>query len=196
MQTMILNAKLNNNWLLVSILTFGVFSILSTELGAMGLMPILQTHFNVSVASASWAVSIFALMITICAPVVLIQASIFGFYGYLSDFLHKITALNFTQISLILAAYGATNILGNLFAGKALSANANKALMLSTIFLALLYILIFTEAQNALFLSIIILILGILAGLMNNGVHFMITQPFPKQAEFTNGIFLSVANIG
>lgn len=128
--------------------------------------------------------------------VVLIQASIFGFYGYLSDFLHKITALNFTQISLILAAYGATNILGNLFAGKALSANANKALMLSTIFLALLYILIFTEAQNALFLSIIILILGILAGLMNNGVHFMITQPFPKQAEFTNGIFLSVANIG
>ncbi|WP_273404692.1 hypothetical protein [Campylobacter avium] len=70
MQTMILNAKVKNNWLLVSILTFGVFSILSTELGAMGLMPILQTHFNVSVASASWAVSIFALMITICAPVV------------------------------------------------------------------------------------------------------------------------------
>lgn len=31
---------------------------------------------------------------------------------------------------------------------------------------------------------------------MNNGVHFLITQPFPKQAEFTNGIFLSVVNIG
>ena len=55
---------------------------------------------------------------------------------------------------------------------------------------------IFVEAQNALLLSVLIFILGILAGLMNNAVHFIITHPFPKQAEFANGIFLSVANIG
>ncbi len=62
--------------------------------------------------------------------------------------------------------------------------------------MSLLYVAIFVEAQNALVLAGIILVLGILAGIMNNAVHFMITDPFPKQAEFTNGIFLSVANIG
>lgn len=128
--------------------------------------------------------------------VMLIQAAIFGFYGYLSDFLHKITELDFTYISIILAVYGVANIIGNIFAGKALSTNANKSLLLSIIALSLLYVAIFVESQNVLVLSLFILILGVLAGLMNNGVHFLITHPFPKQAEFANGIFLSVANIG
>ena len=338
----------SNHGLLIGILTFGVFAILSTELGAMGLIPILQTYFSISAADAGWAVSIFALMITLCAPIVpllcagfnqknlmlfclavfsiasflaifvtsfwqllvlrgimgifhpiytalalaiaaksalnpkdapkevakvfagvsagmvlgvpmgsflggnfsyqvsqaffclltslcfiltfffvkntgkgekphlqeqvsilkspllwlsivaviIIQAAIFGFYGYLSDFLHKVTELNFTYISIILAIYGGTNIIGNILAGKALSENSNKSLLLSITVLSLLYVAIFVEAQNALLLSVLIFILGILAGLMNNGVHFIITHPFPKQAEFANGIFLSVANIG
>ena len=65
--------------------------------------------------------------------VVLIQAAIFGFYGYLSDFLHKITQLNFTYISIILATYGGASIIGNILAGKALSTNPNKSLALSMI---------------------------------------------------------------
>lgn len=31
---------------------------------------------------------------------------------------------------------------------------------------------------------------------MNNGTHFMISYPFPKAANFSNGLFISVANIG
>lgn len=60
----------SNHGLLIGILSFGVFAILSTELGAMGLIPILQTYFSISAADAGWAVSIFALMITLCAPIV------------------------------------------------------------------------------------------------------------------------------
>lgn len=31
---------------------------------------------------------------------------------------------------------------------------------------------------------------------MNNGTHFMINHPFPKAPDFSNGLFISVANIG
>ncbi len=62
--------KTHSHTTLIFILSFGVFSILSTELGAMGLIPIFQTYFNVSASEAGWAVSIFALMITLCAPIV------------------------------------------------------------------------------------------------------------------------------
>ena len=65
-----MNTESNSKAILIFILTFGIFSILSTELGAMGLIPILQIHFGISAADAGWAVSIFALMITLCAPIV------------------------------------------------------------------------------------------------------------------------------
>ncbi len=130
------------------------------------------------------------------AFVIIIQAAIFGFYGYLSEFLHKVTQLNFTYISIVLAIYGGTNIIGNIIAGKTLSKNANKSLIFNILAMSFLYVAIFIEAQNALLLSMTIFVLGILAGILNNGVHFIITHPFPKQAEFTNGIFMSEANIG
>ena len=38
-------------------LMFGVFSILTTELGAMGVIPIIAEEFNVSVADAGWVVT-------------------------------------------------------------------------------------------------------------------------------------------
>lgn len=44
MQTITLNTKSirSNHGLLIGILTFGVFAILSTELGAMGIIPIFK----------------------------------------------------------------------------------------------------------------------------------------------------------
>lgn len=164
-----------------------VFTIFFVPNTGKGEKPHLKEQLSILKSPLLW-LSIFA--------VIIIQATIFGFYGYLSEFLYKVTQLIFTHISVILAIYGGTNIVGNILAGRALSTNANRSILLSAIFMSLLYVAIFVEAQNALVLAGIILVLGILAGIMNNAVHFMITDPFPKQAEFTNGIFLSVANIG
>lgn len=50
-------------------LMFGVFSILTTELGAMGVIPIIAEEFNVSVADAGWVVSLFALIVAFTAPI-------------------------------------------------------------------------------------------------------------------------------
>jgi MFS transporter, DHA1 family, inner membrane transport protein len=59
-------AKRNN--LLILILTIGVFGILNTEMGVIGLMPSIADQFNVSIATAGLTVSVFAIAIALSGP--------------------------------------------------------------------------------------------------------------------------------
>lgn len=55
--------------MLIVILTVGVFGILNTEMGVIGILPSLAEHFNVSVTQAGLLVSVFALGIAISGPI-------------------------------------------------------------------------------------------------------------------------------
>jgi MFS transporter, DHA1 family, inner membrane transport protein len=59
-------AKRNN--LLIFILTIGVFGIINTEMGVIGILPSLAEHFDVSVSKAGLLVSLFALVIAGSGP--------------------------------------------------------------------------------------------------------------------------------
>lgn len=54
--------------MLIFILTIGVFGILNTEMGVIGILPSLAEHFNVSVSKAGLLVSLFALVIAVSGP--------------------------------------------------------------------------------------------------------------------------------
>lgn len=54
--------------LLILILTIGVFGILNTEMGVIGIMPSIADHFHVSISKAGLLVSLFALTIAVSGP--------------------------------------------------------------------------------------------------------------------------------
>lgn len=56
------------NKLLIFILTVGVFGILNTEMGVIGLLPSIADRFNVSISKAGWLVSVFALVVAVSGP--------------------------------------------------------------------------------------------------------------------------------
>ncbi|MGG0248893.1 MFS transporter [Peribacillus frigoritolerans] len=56
--------KQNNN-LLILILTIGVFGILTTEMGVIGILPAIAEQFDISVSRAGLLVSLFALVVAI-----------------------------------------------------------------------------------------------------------------------------------
>ncbi|MBM7655939.1 MFS transporter [Neobacillus cucumis] len=56
------------NNLLIFILTIGVFGILNTEMGVIGLLPSIAEHFHVSISTAGLAVSFFAIAIAVSGP--------------------------------------------------------------------------------------------------------------------------------
>ncbi|MFT8556898.1 MAG: MFS transporter [Liquorilactobacillus hordei] len=58
----------NRNNLIVSILTIGVFGILNTEMGIVGIIPLIARVFNVSVPTAGFLVSGFALVVVFSGP--------------------------------------------------------------------------------------------------------------------------------
>ena len=55
--------------LLVFILTVGVFGIINTEMGVIGILPLIAETFHVSVPTAGWTVSAFALVAAISGPI-------------------------------------------------------------------------------------------------------------------------------
>ncbi|MDR7316385.1 MFS transporter [Brevibacillus nitrificans] len=60
--------RVKGNSLLIIILTLGVFGILNTEMGVIGILPIIADHFQVSITSAGLAISLFALAVAISGP--------------------------------------------------------------------------------------------------------------------------------
>lgn len=59
---------MKQKWL-VLILTIGVFGIINTEMGVVGILPLIAETFHVTVPQAGWTVSIFALVVAVSAPV-------------------------------------------------------------------------------------------------------------------------------
>src|SRR3954453_24080253 len=57
------------NNLLIFILTVGVFGILTTEMGVIGILPLLAHHFQISISKAGLLVSLFALAVAISGPI-------------------------------------------------------------------------------------------------------------------------------
>ena len=51
------------------ILTTGVFGIINTEMGVIGILPLIAETFHVTVPEAGWTVSVFALAVALSAPV-------------------------------------------------------------------------------------------------------------------------------
>lgn len=63
----LMNSKRSS--LLVLILTIGVFGIINTEMGVVGIIPQIAETFGVTVPQAGWTVSAFALVVAIAGPI-------------------------------------------------------------------------------------------------------------------------------
>ena len=53
---------------MILILTLGIFGILNTEMGIVGILPMIAEQYNVSIATAGWLVSGFALVVAAAGP--------------------------------------------------------------------------------------------------------------------------------
>ncbi|MBM7644175.1 putative MFS family arabinose efflux permease [Scopulibacillus daqui] len=56
------------NHLIIFILAIGVFGIINTEMGIIGILPSIAGHFDVSVSKAGLMVSLFALIVAVSGP--------------------------------------------------------------------------------------------------------------------------------
>ncbi len=128
--------------------------------------------------------------------VIFLNGAIFGFYSYISDFFGTITRIDAPAISLFLMFYGIANIVGNMIAGKILTINAGMSTFALPFALTAAYVGLFLTGIMTAATAICIVIIGALAGINSNVNQYLITEAGPEAPEFSNGLYLTSANLG
>lgn len=128
--------------------------------------------------------------------VILLNSAVFGVYSYLTEYLKTVTNMSSNTISLMLLIYGGANIIGNIAAGKLLTKNANKSVVIFPFALGAVYIKLFLFGQFTIPMAILTLIWGILAGIGGNINQYWIMSSAPESPDFANGLFLTAVNLG
>lgn len=128
--------------------------------------------------------------------VILLNSAIFGVYSYLTEYLKTVTNMSSNAISLMLLIYGGANIIGNIAAGKLLTKNANKSVVIFPFALGAVYIILFLFGKFTIPMAILTLIWGILAGIGGNINQYWIMSSAPESPDFANGLFLTAVNLG
>ena len=128
--------------------------------------------------------------------VILLNSAIFGVYSYLTEYLKSVTNMSSNTISLMLLIYGGANIIGNIVAGKLLTKNASKSVVIFPFALGAVYIILFLFGKFTIPMAIITLIWGILAGIGGNINQYWIMSSAPESPDFANGLFLTAVNLG
>lgn len=125
-----------------------------------------------------------------------INGAMFGFFSFMSEFLHKVSAFSFDAVSSVLLAYGIANIVGNMLAGRVFGhykkffTQAGPAVML------VLYVLLYLFSASSIATAALVVLLGICAGFINISGQYMISSAAREAPDFSNGLFLTAANFG
>ena len=125
-----------------------------------------------------------------------INGAMFGFYSFMSDFFGAVSGMDAAWVSVSLLLYGGANIVGNVASGHLLGGRANATLASMPLALIALYALLFAVGQLNLPTAVLVLVLGIVAGIANNANQFMVSRAAPEAADFSNGLYLTAANLG
>jgi MFS transporter, DHA1 family, inner membrane transport protein len=129
--------------------------------------------------------------------VILLNASVFGVYSYIADYLETVTKMSPNSISLTLFIFGGANIIGNIVAGKLLTQSPIKSIICFPLIMSAVYIILFFTGQFAVPMAMITFIWGILAGgIMANINQYLIASSAPEAPDFANGLFISACNVG
>ncbi|WP_152397807.1 MFS transporter [Paenibacillus cellulositrophicus] len=129
--------------------------------------------------------------------VILLNASVFGVYSYLTEYLKSVTNMSPNTISLTLFIFGGANMVGNIITGKLLTHNPIKSVVSFPVLLGAVYIILFFIGNFTVPTAIITIIWGVLAGgIMANINQYLIASSAPEAPDFANGLFISACNVG
>lgn len=128
--------------------------------------------------------------------VTMVNGAMFGFFSYMSDYLKTVTNVSYSLITTSLLLYGLANIIGNILAGRLLSTNALRCVTLTPIIMLVTYLALFVLGSSFAAMAVLLLILGILAGIASNSMQYIITDAAHEAPNFANALFLTSANLG
>jgi DHA1 family inner membrane transport protein len=127
----------------------------------------------------------------------IILAGMFATYGYLAEYLDKVSHMNGAQISVMLLVFGGAGIIGNWLTGVALSKNVTGTVRLTLLLLVVMHILAYQFGGYFVPMVIILSIWGFIhtGGFLAANLH--LTHDIREPAlDFVNSLLPSFFNAG
>lgn len=128
---------------------------------------------------------------------VLILAGMFATYGYLAEYLAKVTHMTGAEISILLLVFGCTGIAGNWLMGIALSKNVLLTARIFLIALIVIHLMAYQFGGNFIPMVIILSFWGFIhtGGFLATNVQLTHSQP-ESSLDFINSLMPSFFNAG
>lgn len=125
-----------------------------------------------------------------------INGAMFGFYSFMSDFFGVVSGMDAAWVSASLLLYGGANIVGNVISGHALGSRPVSTLLAMPLALIVLYAVLFAAGTVGSAATVLAFALGVVGGIANNANQFMVSRSAPEAPDFSNGLYLTAANLG
>lgn len=128
--------------------------------------------------------------------VILLNGAVFGVFNYLAEYLDKVTVSGAQWSFVLLFAYGIMNLFGSWLGGQLLSKQPLLSVCLFPLFLLLVYTMMYSGGDYLPWIAVIIILWGTLGGINGNINQYWLARAVPEAPDFSNGLFLTAANIG
>ena len=146
--------------------------------------------------------------------VMVLNGAMFGFYGFLADYLESGLGLAAAATSAMLLGYGAANIVGNVAAGRLLAKMPVRTSVVIPVVLLVAFAALFYAGGLQIAACVMLCLIGILAGIAGflplvfglhrvkhmtdsgNLGHMGVLTAAPEAPDFANGLYLTAANLG
>jgi predicted MFS family arabinose efflux permease len=119
----------------------------------------------------------------------------FSAYTYITPFLSQVTQLNAKTISILLLAYGAAGLVGNIVGGKIVARSVRTALITTGMVLGLSTVALPLLGHGLWGASALVVIWGIAFGMMPMSVQTWIFQAAPHAMESGGAVFVATAQV-
>ncbi len=130
------------------------------------------------------------------STVVFVFAAMFSSYSFIAKYLHDITKLSGTWISIMLMLFGVFGILGNFIFSALIQKNVDLTVIFYPILFIGVYLLIYSFGFSFLLMIGLTMLWGLLhaAGLIVS--QTWLTTEAQEAPEFANSLFVSFSNLG
>lgn len=125
-----------------------------------------------------------------------INGAMFGFFSFMSEFLHEAGGFAFDAVGMVLLSYGLANIIGNVLGGRVFGRCKKLFTLTGPAVMLVLYALLYEFAAQRSIAALLVVLLGICAGAINISGQYMIGSAAREAPDFSNGLFLTAANLG
>ncbi|KAB0494326.1 MFS transporter [Pseudomonas vancouverensis] len=175
-----------------------LFCAVATLLAAVGLLLRLPRQHNAPESFGS-QLSILrkpAVWLAIVATVLVFMTK-FAVYSYAAEYLKNQTGMDNDSISAMLVLFGVGGVLGNLYAGRLLSGNLVKTVLMFPILLSLAYLVLYAFGSASIGSMVVIVFLW--GAIHTSGMvitQMWLTTAAPEAQSFATSLYVSAANGG